>query len=121
MDGQFKMTSRIGHRGEHMFMLHDSSMQVYTCVCNGWRVFVWALIDRFCMEAYTFLPGADLEQQFLVYEGLEVAEEAGVKVMRAPKDTTELTMCALIYELCAEPNRAGLQAYPDYFLDATAP
>jgi hypothetical protein len=117
MDRVFSTHSQLGHKGEHMFTAEPGGLPVYTCVCNGWRVFVWkaAALVWNC-EAYVFSPNTSLIEQFHRYPDVHDAKEAGVPVMRVSEPVDEITMCALIYDLCAAPNARGLSSYPAEFL-----
>jgi hypothetical protein len=78
----------------------------------GWKAaaLVWNC------EAYVFSPNTSLIEQFHRYPDVHDAKEAGVPVMRVSEPVDEITMCALIYDLCAAPNARGLSSYPAEFL-----
>lgn len=110
-DGIFNSRSRLGHKAESTFMT-EVGLSVYTCVCNGWRVFAWKTVGTWNVEAHAFSPSTSLDTQFHRYPDLHDAEDAGLNVMRLPDTTEEVVMCALIYDLCSQPNLAGLKVYP---------
>ena len=88
---------------EEQYVISGKYADFYTCVVNGWRVFVWNVVETWAVQISSFPHiTADLETQFFETEG---------DIQSVPEGDIVALQC-IIHDLTSEGNPYARPANP---------